>query len=119
MRCVGRVAASLFADGTANWGRVASLVAFGAAVCQCLKEMGRENCVELVGEEISEYLLTSQKYWLVTHDSWEGFVEFFRAADRESALRKVLVAFPWFASIGATLTSLFILVGLCRYGHYM
>ncbi|XP_044219704.1 induced myeloid leukemia cell differentiation protein Mcl-1 homolog [Thunnus albacares] len=87
VRFVSTVANSLFADGTANWDRIARVVAFGAVVCQYLKEKGRENCVELVGEEISTYLLTDQKDWLVKNNSWDGFVEFFGAADRESTVR--------------------------------
>jgi len=106
MRFVSQVANSLFQDGTTNWGRVASLVAFGAVVCQYLKEKGRENCVELVGEEISTYLLTDQRDWLVKNNSWDGFVEFFQVADPESTVRNTLMAFAGFAGIGATLALL-------------
>lgn len=66
---ISAVANSLFSE-TTNWGRVASLAAFGAAVCLYLKEKGREHCVELVGEDISTYLLTNQKDWLVKNNSW-------------------------------------------------
>ncbi|XP_042346017.1 induced myeloid leukemia cell differentiation protein Mcl-1b [Plectropomus leopardus] len=103
---VGAVAKSLFADGTTNWGRVASLVAFGAVVCQHMKEKGRENCVELVGQEISTYLLADQRDWLVKNNGWDGFVEFFRVADPESTVRNTLMAFAGFAGIGATLALL-------------
>ncbi|KAM8870918.1 induced myeloid leukemia cell differentiation protein Mcl-1b isoform 2-T2 [Spinachia spinachia] len=67
---VREVATSLFADGTTNWGRIASLVAFGAVVCQHLKEQGRGNCVELVGQEISAYLLSEQRDWLIKNKAW-------------------------------------------------
>lgn len=67
---VGAVAKSLFADGTTNWGRITSLIAFGAAVCQSLKEKGRENCVELVGQNISDYLVSEQGDWMVKNNSW-------------------------------------------------
>lgn len=70
VRFVGSVAKSLFGDGTTNWGRIASLVAFGAVVCQHLKETGRENCVEPVAEEISQYLLSEQRDWLVKNNNW-------------------------------------------------
>lgn len=70
---IGAVAKSLFADGTTNWGRVASLVAFGAVVCQYWKEKGRENYVDLVGQEISTYLLTDQRDWLVKNNSWVSY----------------------------------------------
>ncbi|XP_031723253.1 induced myeloid leukemia cell differentiation protein Mcl-1b isoform X1 [Anarrhichthys ocellatus] len=100
------VAKSLFADGTTNWGRIASLVAFGAVVCQYLKEKGRGNCVELVGQEISTYLLSDQRDWLVKNNAWDGFVEFFRVADPESTVRNTLMAVAGFAGIGATLALL-------------
>ncbi|XP_034553525.1 induced myeloid leukemia cell differentiation protein Mcl-1b [Notolabrus celidotus] len=103
---VSAVAKSLFADGTTNWGRIASLIAFGAAVSQYLKEKGRGDCVELVGQEISTYLLTDQRDWLVKNNSWDGFVEFFRVADPESTVRTTLMAFAGFAGIGATLALL-------------
>lgn len=67
---VSSVAKSLFADGTTNWGRVVSLMAFGAVVSQYLKEKGRGHCVEQVGQEISTYLLTEQRDWLVKNNSW-------------------------------------------------
>ncbi|XP_070767431.1 induced myeloid leukemia cell differentiation protein Mcl-1b [Enoplosus armatus] len=103
---IGAVAKSLFADGTTNWGRIASLVAFGAVVSQYLKEQGRENGVELVGQEISKYLLSDQRDWLVKNNSWDGFVEFFRVADPESTVRNTLMAFAGFAGVGATLALL-------------
>ncbi|CAJ1063046.1 induced myeloid leukemia cell differentiation protein Mcl-1b [Xyrichtys novacula] len=103
---VSAVAKSLFADGTTNWGRIASLVAFGAAVSQYLKEKGRGDCVELVAQEISSYLLSDQRDWLVKNNSWDGFVDFFRVADPESTVRTTLMAFAGFAGIGATLALL-------------
>ncbi|XP_068426642.1 induced myeloid leukemia cell differentiation protein Mcl-1b [Clinocottus analis] len=103
---VRAVATNLFADGTTNWGRIASLVAFGAVVCQYLKEKGRGNCVELVGQEISTYLLSDQRDWLVKNNAWDGFVEFFREADPESTVRNTLMAVAGFAGIGATLALL-------------
>ncbi|KAF7653845.1 hypothetical protein LDENG_00077510, partial [Lucifuga dentata] len=106
MSFVASVAKSLFGDGTTNWGRIASLVAFGAVVCQYLKGKGREHCVGLVGQEISTYLLCEQREWLVKNNSWDGFVEFFRVADPESTVRNTLMAFAGFAGIGATLALL-------------
>ncbi|XP_069568018.1 induced myeloid leukemia cell differentiation protein Mcl-1b [Brachyistius frenatus] len=103
---VTAVAKNLFADGTTNWGRIASLVAFGAVVCQYQKDRNRENCVELVCQEISTYLLTNQRDWLVKNNSWDGFVEFFRVADPEATVRNTLMAFAGFAGIGATLALL-------------
>ncbi|XP_015230033.1 PREDICTED: induced myeloid leukemia cell differentiation protein Mcl-1-like [Cyprinodon variegatus] len=106
MGFVSSVATSLFSDGTTNWGRIVSLVAFGAVVCQHLKEKGRENCVELVSQEISTYLLQNQRDWLVKNNSWNGFVEFFRVEDPEATMRNTLMAFVGVAGIGATLAFL-------------
>ena len=100
-----------------NWARVASLLAFGAAVCCHLTEKGRRDCVKQVGHEISTYLLTRQKEWMLANDSWvssdclsrasacseqafgslllcvfllqNGFVEFFGEADPDSTLTTV------------------------------
>ncbi|XP_061633791.1 induced myeloid leukemia cell differentiation protein Mcl-1b isoform X1 [Phyllopteryx taeniolatus] len=103
---ISEVAKSLFSDGTTNWGRVASLVAFGAVVSQYLKEKGRAHCVEPVAQEISSYLLLHQRNWLVKNNSWDGFVEFFREVDPESTMRNTLMAFAGVAGIGATLALL-------------
>ncbi|KAG7271648.1 hypothetical protein CRUP_033972 [Coryphaenoides rupestris] len=106
MTFVTSVAASLFADGTTNWGRIASLVAFGAAVSHYLKAMGREHCVTLVAQEISSYLLSDQREWLVKNNSWDGFVEFFQVADPETTVRNTLMAFAGVAGLGATIALL-------------
>ncbi|XP_072317304.1 induced myeloid leukemia cell differentiation protein Mcl-1b [Eucyclogobius newberryi] len=103
---ITEVAKSIFEDGTTNWGRIASLISFGAVVCQYLKTNGRENCVELVGKEISSYLLSHQREWLVRNNAWEGFVEFFRVEDPESSVRNTLMAVAGLAGIGATLAML-------------
>lgn len=67
---VSSVAKSMFEDGANNWGRVASLVTFGAVVAQYMKDNGRRDCVEQVAQEISTYLLTVQRDWLVKNNAW-------------------------------------------------
>ncbi|RVE63170.1 hypothetical protein OJAV_G00163620 [Oryzias javanicus] len=108
MSFVSRVASSLFADGTTNWGRIASLLAFGAAVCLHLKEKGRGHCVDLVSQEICTYLLCEQRDWLINNNSWDGFADFFHVSDPESTVRNTLVAFLGLAGVGA------ILAQVCR-----
>ncbi|XP_076000400.1 induced myeloid leukemia cell differentiation protein Mcl-1 homolog [Genypterus blacodes] len=104
MSFISSVARSVFEDGTpANWGRVVSLLALAAAVCWCLKERGRSHCVELVGREVSTYLLTNQREWLLKNNSWDGFVEFFQVRDPESMVWQTLMAFTAVAGFGATL----------------
>jgi len=106
MSVVSSVAKQIFNDGKTNWGRIVSLVAFGAVVCQHQMNSGREHCVELVGQEISSYLLSDQRDWMAKNNAWEGFVEFFHVADPESAVRNTLMAFAGVAGIGATLALL-------------
>ncbi|XP_068178853.1 induced myeloid leukemia cell differentiation protein Mcl-1b [Antennarius striatus] len=103
---VGEVAKNLFSDGTTNWGRIASLVAFGAVVCKYMKEKGRGGDVELVGRQISTYLLAEQRDWLVKNNAWDGFAEFFRVSDPESSVRNALMACVGVFGIGATLALL-------------
>ncbi|KAJ8354622.1 hypothetical protein SKAU_G00221890 [Synaphobranchus kaupii] len=106
MNFVSCVAKNLFCDGTTNWGRIASLLAFGAVVCKHLKDSGREHCVPVVAQEISSYLLTDQRDWLLNNKAWEGFVEFFHVEDPESVVRNALMAFAGVAGIGAGLAYL-------------
>ncbi|XP_034030262.1 induced myeloid leukemia cell differentiation protein Mcl-1b [Thalassophryne amazonica] len=106
MSFITAVATSIFADGKTNWGRIASLVTFGGVVSQYLKDKGRGHCVDLVGQEISTYLLSAQRNWLIQNNAWEGFVEFFRVSDPESTVRNVLMTCVGVAGIGATLALL-------------
>ncbi|KAG9345304.1 hypothetical protein JZ751_009850 [Albula glossodonta] len=101
MSFISVVAKNLFNDGVTNWGRIASLVAFGAVVCKHLKESGRDDCVAVVGQEISSYLITEQRDWLLNNKAWEGFVEFFHVEDPESVVRNTLGAVAVVAGIGA------------------
>ncbi|KAL6473340.1 hypothetical protein MHYP_G00169010 [Metynnis hypsauchen] len=106
MEFISSVAKTMFNDGTTNWGRIASLVAFGAVVCERLKEAGRHQCVENVIQHISTYLSTDQRQWLINNKGWVGFVEFFREDDSESRVRNALMAFAGFAGLGAGLALL-------------
>uniref|UniRef100_A0A1A7XT37 Myeloid cell leukemia sequence 1b n=1 Tax=Iconisemion striatum TaxID=60296 RepID=A0A1A7XT37_9TELE len=103
---IRKVAENMFSDGITNWGRIVSLLAFGAMVAQYQKDNGRENYVELVGHEISTYLLSQQKDFLIRNNSWQGFVEFFRVTDPESTVRNTLMAIAGVAGMGATLALL-------------
>ncbi|XP_072295301.1 induced myeloid leukemia cell differentiation protein Mcl-1-like [Eucyclogobius newberryi] len=103
---ISHVATSLFEDRVTNWGRIASLIAFGAVVCQALKTNGRDKCVEQVGQEMSSYLVSHHGEWLLQNDAWDGFVEFFSVSDPESSVRNTLLALVGFAGVGATLAML-------------
>lgn len=70
MSVVTTVATELFSDGITNWGRIASLLAFGAVLSKHLHDSGRSQCVSVVGDKISSYLLFAQKDWLLKNKAW-------------------------------------------------
>ncbi|XP_058860516.1 induced myeloid leukemia cell differentiation protein Mcl-1-like [Acipenser ruthenus] len=95
------VAESLFSDGTTNWGRVVSLVTFGAVVARHLKQSGLEHCIEPLGERISSFLLRDERAWMIENGAWEGFVDFFHMEDPESSVRNASMTFAGLAGIDA------------------
>lgn len=70
MDFISCIAKTMFKDGSTNWGRITSLVAFGAVVCSQLKEAQRERCIETVAEQISSYLISEQHDWLLRNNGW-------------------------------------------------
>lgn len=70
MDFIGSIAQKMFSDGSTNWGRITSLVAFGAVLCVRLKELQKENCVERVAEHISSFLISEQQDWLQRNKGW-------------------------------------------------
>ncbi|XP_016309053.1 induced myeloid leukemia cell differentiation protein Mcl-1 homolog [Sinocyclocheilus anshuiensis] len=103
---VKTVATELFSDGITNWGRIASLLTFGAMVSKHQNDKGLSKCVSLVGKEISSYLLTTQRDWLLKNKAWDGFVEFFHVPNTEAAVRNTLMAIGSVATFGAALAYL-------------
>lgn len=77
---IKQVATELFSDGTTNWGRIASLLTFGAMLCKYQNDRGHSKYVRLVGEEISSYLLTEQRDWILRNKAWVSlFIPFYRS----------------------------------------
>ncbi|XP_062385469.1 induced myeloid leukemia cell differentiation protein Mcl-1a [Sardina pilchardus] len=100
------VAENTFSDGATNWGRIATLVAFGAALSEHLKVAGRPECVEAVANEISSYLAVQKCDWFLNNNGWHGFVDFFHVEDPEATVRNTLMAFAGLAGLGAGLAFL-------------
>ncbi|TFK06704.1 glycerophosphodiester phosphodiesterase 1 [Platysternon megacephalum] len=103
LKSVTAVATHVFSDGVTNWGRIVTLISFGAFVAKHLKSINQENCINTLAGIITEVLVTGKRDWLVNQRGWEGFVEFFRVEDLEGSIRNVLVAFAGFAGLGASL----------------
>uniref|UniRef100_A0A493U0E8 MCL1 apoptosis regulator, BCL2 family member n=1 Tax=Anas platyrhynchos platyrhynchos TaxID=8840 RepID=A0A493U0E8_ANAPP len=103
LQAVGEVAAHLFSDGVTNWGRVVTLISFGAFVARHLKSVKQEKSIGSLARIITDALVSSKREWLVSQGGWEGFVDFFRVEDLEGSIRNVLMAFAGVAGLGASL----------------
>ncbi|XP_043935995.1 induced myeloid leukemia cell differentiation protein Mcl-1 homolog [Protopterus annectens] len=103
LKIVRSISSEVFKDGITNWGRIATVIAFGAFLSRHLKEVHMENCVDGVAKCIADFLVQEKRDWLVKHQSWDGFVEFFHLEDPESSVRNVLMAFAGVAGLGAGL----------------
>ncbi|NWU84375.1 MCL1 protein, partial [Onychorhynchus coronatus] len=103
LQAVVEVAAHVFSDGVTNWGRVVTLIAFGAFVAKHLRGPQRERCTGTLATILTDALVSSRREWLLSQGGWEGFVDFFRVEDLEGSIRNVLVAFAGVAGLGAGL----------------
>ena len=106
VKSFSRVMVHVFKDGVTNWGRIVTLISFGAYVAKHLKSINQENCIEPVAESITDVLVRSKRDWLVKQRGWDGFVEFFHVQDLEGGIRNVLLAFAGVAGVGAGLAYL-------------
>ncbi|KAM8921475.1 induced myeloid leukemia cell differentiation protein Mcl-1 [Pelodytes ibericus] len=93
----------VFNDGNTNWGRILSLISFGAFVAKYLKSIHLEGSIVTLADEFTNFLMSSKREWIMQHNGWDGFVEFFHIEDYEGGLRTVLMAFAGVAGIGAGL----------------
>ncbi|KAM9214689.1 induced myeloid leukemia cell differentiation protein Mcl-1 [Leptosomus discolor] len=103
LQSVCEVAAHVFNDGVTNWGRVVTLISFGAFVAKHLKSINQEKCIGSLAGIITDALVSSKHEWLMSQGGWEGFVDFFRVEDLEGSIRNVLMAFAGVAGLGASL----------------
>ncbi|NWR94622.1 MCL1 protein, partial [Furnarius figulus] len=103
LQSVVEVAAHVFSDGVTNWGRVVTLISFGAFVAKHLKSIKQEQCIGPLAGIITDALVSSKREWLLSQRGWEGFVDFFRVEDVEGSIRNMLMAFAGVAGLGASL----------------
>lgn len=106
VKSFSRVMVHVFNDGVTNWGRIVTLISFGAFVAKHLKSINQESCIEPLAESITDVLVRTKRDWLVKQRGWDGFVEFFHVQDLEGGIRNVLLAFAGVAGVGAGLAYL-------------
>ncbi|XP_055966398.1 induced myeloid leukemia cell differentiation protein Mcl-1 [Sorex fumeus] len=106
VKSLSRVMVHVFNDGVTNWGRIVTLISFGAFVAKHLKSIDQEGCIEPLAESITDVLVGTKRDWLLKQRGWDGFVEFFHVEDLEGGIRNVLLAFAGVAGVGAGLAYL-------------
>ncbi|KAG9480836.1 induced myeloid leukemia cell differentiation protein Mcl-1 [Eleutherodactylus coqui] len=100
---LSEVPSMVFSDGITNWGRIVTLISFGAFVAKHLKSLRLENCIGTLADNFTDYLMTEKRAWIEEHNGWDGCVQFFHVEDYESGLKTVLMAFAGVAGLGASL----------------
>lgn len=70
LQSVCEVAAHMFSDGVTNWGRVVTLISFGAFVAKHLKIVNQEKCISLLAGIITDALVSSKHEWLMSQGGW-------------------------------------------------
>lgn len=70
LQAVCEVAAHVFSDGVTNWGRVVTLISFGAFVAKHLKSINQEKCISSLAGIITDALVSSKREWLMSQGGW-------------------------------------------------
>lgn len=70
VKSLSRVMAHVFSDGVTNWGRIVTLISFGAFVAKHLKSINQESCIEPLAESITDVLVRTKREWLVKQRGW-------------------------------------------------
>jgi myeloid leukemia cell differentiation protein MCL-1 len=83
----------VFKDAIANWGRIVTLISFGAFVAKHLKSINQESCIKPLAESNTDVLVRKKQGWLAKQRAWGGFVEFFHMQDLEGCIRNVPLDF--------------------------
>ncbi|XP_027249441.1 induced myeloid leukemia cell differentiation protein Mcl-1 isoform X3 [Cricetulus griseus] len=70
VKSFSRVMVHVFKDGITNWGRIVTLISFGAYVAKHLKSINQESCIEPLAESITDVLVRTKRDWLVKQRGW-------------------------------------------------
>ena len=70
VKSLSRVMVHVFSDGVTNWGRIVTLISFGAFVAKHFKSINQESCIEPLAESITDVLVRSKRDWIVKQRGW-------------------------------------------------
>lgn len=68
-KSLSRVMVHVFSDGVTNWGRIVTLISFGAFVAKHLKSINQESCIEPLAESITDVLVRSKRDGIVNKEA--------------------------------------------------
>lgn len=91
VKSFSRVMVHVFKDGVTNWGRIVTLISFGAFVAKHLKSINQESYMEPLAENITDVHVRTKRGWLVKHRGRNESVEFFHVQDLDGGVRNVLL----------------------------
>lgn len=74
VKSLSRVMAHVFSDGVTNWGRIVTLISFGAFVAKHLKSINQESCIDPLAESITDVLVRTKRDWLVKQRGWVSWL---------------------------------------------
>lgn len=80
VKSLSRVMVHVFSDGVTNWGRIVTLISFGAFVAKHLKSINQESCIEPLAESITDVLVRTKRDWLVKQRGWVSLFQGLREA---------------------------------------
>ncbi|NWX33810.1 MCL1 protein, partial [Notiomystis cincta] len=90
LQSVVEVAAHLFSDGVTNWGRVVTLISFGAFVAKHLKSIKQEQSISPLAGIITDALVSSKREWLESQGGWVSHCPEFLSFSQHSSVSPVL-----------------------------
>lgn len=80
VKSLSRVMVHVFSDGVTNWGRIVTLISFGAFVAKHLKSINQESCIEPLAESITDILVRTKRDWLVKQRGWVSLFQGLKGA---------------------------------------
>ncbi|QRI42774.1 bcl-2 like protein [Cheloniid poxvirus 1] len=69
-----------------TWGRIISIIAFGAYITKVFKEQGNDDLAYRMPDIVTESLLVKCRTWIITQDHWNGLHKYISSHEKFSYL---------------------------------
>ncbi|CAH2326939.1 induced myeloid leukemia cell differentiation Mcl-1 [Pelobates cultripes] len=67
---LSEVPSLVFSDGITNWGRIVTLISFGAFLAKYLRSIHLEDCIVSLADSFTEFLMDSKREWITEQKGW-------------------------------------------------